>query len=79
LNSRWYVSVKLRLKQTLGSLAKNKIKPDKDNLQEVKVLLTSFLNHERIGIPKELAGHMACLTDIMRNSAIRSLRFCHMI
>jgi hypothetical protein len=79
LDSRWYVSVKLRLKQTLGSLAKNKIKPDKDNLEEVKALLISFLNHEHIGSPKELAGHMAFLTDIMRNSAIRSLRFCHMI
>ena len=63
LEFRWYVGGKLRLKKTLGRIVKNKIKQDKDNLQEVADVLTSFLNNEPepIGSPKELAGHMARL------------------
>ena len=75
LEFRWYVGGKLRLQKTLGTILKNKIKQDKDSLSEVADCLISFLNNEPepIGSPKELAGHMARLADIMRDSTIRTL------
>ena len=76
LEFRWYVGGKLRLKAILGTHTKDAIKQDKDGVQEVTDLLTAFLNHkpEPIGSPKELAGHMARLADIMRDSTIKTLK-----
>jgi hypothetical protein len=76
LEFRWYVGGKLRLQQTLGTLVKNKIKQDKDNLQEIEGILTSFLNNEPepISSPKELAGHMAHLAHMIREIIINSLK-----
>jgi len=56
-------------------LVKDKVKQNIDNLAGVEQLLISFLNHEPepIGSPKELAGHMARLADIMRDSTIRTI------
>jgi predicted helicase len=76
LEFRWYVGGKLRLKKILGTLAKGKIKQDKDSLQEVADGLTSFLNHEPepISSPKELAGHMARLAHMIREIIINALK-----
>ena len=76
LEFRWYVGGKLRLRETIGGLVKDKVKQNIDNLAGVEQLLISFLNHEPepIGSPKELAGHMARLADIMRDSTIRTLK-----
>ena len=76
LEFRWYVGGKLRLKKTLGTILKNKIKQDKDNLTDVEELLTSFLNNEPepIGSPKELAGHMARLAHMIREIIIKALQ-----
>ena len=76
LEFRWYVGGKLRLKKTLGILAKGKIKPDKDSLQDVADGLASFLNNEPepIGSPKELAGHMARLAHMIREIIIKALK-----
>ena len=76
LEFRWYVGGKLRLRETIGALVKDKVKQNIDNLAGVEQLLISFLNHEPepIGSPKELAGHMARLADIMRDSTIRTLK-----
>jgi hypothetical protein len=76
LEFRWYVGGKLRLRETIGALVKDKVKPNNDNLAGVEQLLMSFLNHEPepIGSPKELASHMARLADIMRDSTIRTLK-----
>ena len=76
LEFRWYVGGKLRLKKTLGTLVKGKIKQDKDSLQEVADGLISFLNHEPepIGSPKELAGHMARLAHMIREIIINALK-----
>jgi hypothetical protein len=76
LEFRWYVGGKLRLQETIGALVKDKVKQNNDNLAGVEQLLISFLNHEPepIGSPKELAGHMARLADIMRDSTIRTLK-----
>jgi predicted helicase len=76
LEFRWYVGGKLRLRETIGELVKGKVKQNNDNLAGVEQLLISFLNHEPepIGSPKELAGHMARLADIMRDSTIRTLK-----
>jgi len=76
LEFRWYVGGKLRVKQTLGTLVKNKIKQNKDNLQGIEELLTSFLNNdpEPIVSPKELAGHMARLAHMIREIIIKALQ-----
>jgi hypothetical protein len=76
LEFRWYVGGKLHLRETIGALVKDKVKQNIDNLAGVEQLLISFLNHEPepIGSPKELAGHMARLADIMRDSTIRTLK-----
>jgi predicted helicase len=76
LEFRWYVGGKLRLRAILGTHTKGKIKQDKDGIQSVADLLTSFLNHEPepIGSPRELAGHMARLADIMRDSTVKTLK-----
>jgi predicted helicase len=70
------VGGKLRLKKTLGTLVKGKIKQDKDSLQEVADGLISFLNNEPepIGSPKELAGHMARLAHMIREIIINALK-----
>jgi predicted helicase len=75
LEFRWYVKGELRLKKSIGTLPKNKIKPEKDNLSEIESLLTAFLNNEPepIGSPKELAGHMARLSHIIREIIIKAL------
>jgi very-short-patch-repair endonuclease/type I restriction-modification system DNA methylase subunit len=75
LEFRWYVGGKLRLKKTLGTLVKNKIKQDKDDFQGIEELLTAFLNNEPepIGSPKELAGHMARLAHMIREIIIKAL------
>jgi predicted helicase len=76
LEFRWYVGGKLRLKKTLGTLVKNKIKQDKDSLQDVADGLIAFLNNEPepIGSPKELAGHMARLAHMIREIIINALK-----
>ena len=76
LEFRWYVGGKLRLKKTLGTIVKDKIKQDKDSLQEVADGLISFLNHEPepISSPKELAGHMARLAHMIREIIIKALK-----
>ena len=76
LEFRWYVGGKLRLQKTLGTILKNKIKQDKDSLQEAEEILTSFLNNEPepIGSPKELAGHMARLAHMIREIIIKALK-----
>jgi predicted helicase len=75
LEFRWYVGGKLRLRKILGTVVKDKIKQDKDSLQEVADGLISFLNHEPepISSPKELAGHMARLAHMIREIIIKSL------
>ena len=76
LEFRWYVGGKLRVKKTLGTLVKNKVKQDKDSLQDVADGLTAFLNNdpEPIGSPKELAGHMARLAHMIREIIINALK-----
>src|SRR5271157_3544487 len=46
LEFRWYVGGKLRVKKTLGTLVKNKVKPDEETIPELEQLLISFLNNE---------------------------------
>ena len=76
LEFRWYVKGELRLKKSIGTLLKDKIKPEKDNLSEIESLLTAFLNSdpEPIGSPKELAGHMARLAHMIREIIINALK-----
>ena len=76
LEFRWYVGGKLRVKKTLGTLVKNKVKQDKDSLQDVADGLTAFLNNEPepIGSPMELAGHMARLAHMIREIIINALK-----
>jgi predicted helicase len=76
LEFRWYVNGELRLKINLGTLVKNKVKQDKDSLQDVVDGLTAFLNNEPepIGNPKELAGHMARLAHMIREIIINALK-----
>ena len=75
LEFRWYVKGELRLKKSIGTLVKDKIKPEKDNLPDVEALLSAFLNYdpEPIGSPKELAGHMARLAHMIREIIIKAL------
>jgi predicted helicase len=75
LEFRWYAKSELRLKKTIGTLLKNKIKPEKESLPEVEMLITAFLNNdpEPISSPKELAGHMARLSHIIREIIIKAL------
>jgi predicted helicase len=70
------VGGKLRLKKTLGTIVKGKIKQDKNSQQEVADCLLSFLNNEPepIDNPKELAGHMARLAHMIREITINTLK-----
>jgi len=77
LDFRWFVAGKLRLKQSLGTYAKDgKIKRDKEGIQKVAELLVNFLSSEPepVGTPKELAHHMARLAHLVRDLIINTLK-----
>jgi len=77
LDFRWFVAGKLRLKQGLGTYAKDgKIKRDKEGIQKVAELLVNFLSSEPepVGTPKELAHHMARLAHLVRDLIINTLK-----
>jgi hypothetical protein len=77
LEFRWFVAGKLRLKESLGTYAKDgKIKRDKEGIEKVAELLVNFLSSEPepVGTPKELAHHMARLAHLVRDLIINTLK-----
>jgi len=75
LEFRWYVDGECRLKDRLGSPAiDGRIRRNKDGIQKVAELLTSFLSHraEGVGGPKELAIRMARQAHLIRNLIINA-------
>jgi predicted helicase len=73
LEFRWYVDGNLRLSARLGTPTKDgKIKRDKDRIEAVTELFSSFLAHtaERVGTPKDLALRMARLAHMIRDLII---------
>ena len=78
LEFRWFVDGEQRLSTArLGTPTKNsKIKGDKDGIQAVIQLLSSFLDHkaERVGTPQELAKRMARLAHMIRDLIIEAFR-----
>jgi len=78
LEFRWFVDGEQRLSTVrLGTPTKNsKIKRDKDGIQAVIQLLSSFLDHkaERVGTPQELAQRMARLAHMIRDLIIEAFK-----
>ena len=75
LEFRWYVDGVKRLSAHLGTPTKDgKIKRDKDGINAVAKLLTTFLEHqaERVGTPQELAERMARLAHMIRDLIINA-------
>ncbi len=75
LEFRWYVDGECRLSARLGAPTKEgKIKRDKNGVQAVAELLSSFLDHRAaaVGTPKELALHMARLAHMIRNLTVNA-------
>ncbi len=75
LEFRWYVDGEKRLSARLGTPTKDgKIKRDKEGIQAVAKLLTTFLEHqaERVGTPQELAERMARLAHMIRDLIINA-------
>jgi len=75
LEFRWYVDGEKRLSARLGTPAKDgKIKRDKEGIQAVAELLTTFLAHkaEAVGTPKDLALRMARLAHMIRNLIVNA-------
>jgi very-short-patch-repair endonuclease len=70
LEFRWYVDGDLRQEASLAQLQPgDKLKTDKNGLNDVAELLQNFLAHRpaTIGTPKDLAERMARLTHIIRD------------
>jgi len=77
LEFRWYVDEEKRLSARLGTPAKDgKIKRDKEGIQAVAELLTTFLDHqaEKVGTPHELAQRMAKLAHMIRDLIIEAFK-----
>jgi hypothetical protein len=77
LEFRWYVDGEKRLSAHLGTPAKDgKIKRDKEGIQAVAELLTTFLDHqaEKVGTPQELAQRMARLAHMIRDLIIEAFK-----
>ena len=77
LEFRWYVDGEKRLSARLGTPAKDgKIKRDKEGIQAVAELLTTFLDHqaEKVGTPQELAQRMARLAHMIRDLIIEAFK-----
>jgi predicted helicase len=77
LEFRWYVDGEKRLSARLGTPTKDgKIKRDKEGIQAVAELLTTFLDHqaEKVGTPQELAQRMARLAHMIRDLIIEAFK-----
>jgi len=77
LEFRWYVDGQKRLSARLGTPTKDgKIKRDKEGIQAVAELLTTFLDHqaEKVGTPQELAQRMARLAHMIRDLIIEAFK-----
>ncbi|MDZ4230518.1 MAG: N-6 DNA methylase, partial [Dehalococcoidales bacterium] len=77
LEFRWYVDGEKRLSACLGTPAKDgKIKRDKEGIQAVAELLTTFLDHhaEKVGTPQSLAQRMARLAHMIRDLIIEAFK-----
>jgi len=77
LEFRWYVDGEKRLSARLGTPTKDgKIKRDKEGIQAVAELSTTFLDHqaEKVGTPHELAERMARLAHMIRDLIIEAFK-----
>ncbi|MHC1623355.1 MAG: hypothetical protein ACXQTR_02040 [Candidatus Methanospirareceae archaeon] len=77
LEFRWYVDGEKRSSARLGTPTKDgKIRREKEGIQAVAELLTTFLEHqaEKVGTPHELAERMARLAHMIRDLIIEAFR-----
>ncbi len=77
LEFRWYMDGEKRLSARLGTPTKDgKIKREKDGIQAVADLITTFLDHqaEKVGTPHELAQRMARLAHMIRDLIIEAFK-----
>ena len=75
LEFRWYLDGEKHLSARLGTLTRDgKIRRDKEGIQAIAKLLTTFLDHqtEKVGTPQELAGRIARLAHMIRDLIINA-------